>query len=225
MTIGLSGCPVATDLENIERFEALAGGTTGSGGTGTGGGMSGSGGSGTDNCARPLPPDSLCDFRKAFTFCAKSGCHNKTQGAGNLELTLDDLLIARVLNKPVNHKIVCGTDPCDPAAATCDKCDRCAGTSPVLLSTTSTAAAPQGFLFEKMAQFVPGTTTITMNIGCGDAMPTYNTTGTANYTQENKDCLYTFFNEIAKTPGTWPCAIPGGGGGAGGAATAGTGGT
>ena len=31
-------------------------------------------------------------------------------------------------------------------------------------------------------------------------MPTYNTPGTASYTQAHKDCLKLFFTELAKTP-------------------------
>ena len=60
-------------------------------------------------------------------------------------------------------------------------------------------------MFDTLHPFVPGVTTTTENIGCGDSMPTFNTTGTAGYTQAHKDCLITFFTELAKTPGNWPC--------------------
>jgi len=60
-------------------------------------------------------------------------------------------------------------------------------------------------MLRKMEAFVPGATTVTINMGCGDAMPTFNTTGTASYSQEQKDCLVRFFTDIALY-GT-PCAL------------------
>jgi hypothetical protein len=68
-----------------------------------------------------------------------------------------------------------------------------------------TAAPGTGSIFDKMAPFVPGTTTSTLPIGCGDAMPNFNTTGIEYYTQAHKDCLIAFFTLLAKTPGSWPC--------------------
>jgi hypothetical protein len=56
-----------------------------------------------------------------------------------------------------------------------------------------------------MAPFIPGLTTTTLDIGCGTAMPNYNTTGTNTYTQAHKDCLRTFFLALARIPGDWPC--------------------
>jgi hypothetical protein len=241
MAVGLSGCPVAADLEAPERFDALAGST---GGTGTTGGTSG-GGAGPD-CARPLPDPTTfaCNWKAALGgpgqspagYCSKSGCHNATTMGGSLDLTPDDRLISRLLNKKPAHKISCGAGvSCDPAAMppTCEKCAMCPapGPSDVLLSHEMPGT---GWMFEKLEQFVPGTTTTTMDIGCGDAMPTYNTTGSASYTQAHKDCLKLFFTEISKTAGTWPCGDAGAGGGggagtagggAGGAPTAGAGGT
>jgi hypothetical protein len=76
-----------------------------------------------------------------------------------------------------------------------------------------------------MEPFVPGMTTSTLGMGCGDAMPTYNTSGTQNYTAAHKQCLIDFFTAIASTPGNWPCTVtpPAGGAGGGGAGGAGAG--
>jgi hypothetical protein len=41
-----------------------------------------------------------------------------------------------------------------------------------------TQTPTSSWLIKKMEPFVPGTTTTTMKTTCGDAMPTYNTTGT-----------------------------------------------
>jgi hypothetical protein len=190
------------------------GGSTPSGGTASAGtNFGGSAGSAMpDSCARSLPDPMTfaCDWRGALGgpgqspagYCSKSGCHNATTQAGNLNLTPDDFLVARLLNVPASFKISCGAGvPCDPVSATCDKCASCPPGA-VLLS----AANPgEGRMFDTMHPFVPGTTTTTVNIGCGDVMPNFNTTGTASYTQAHKDCLIYFFTELAKTPGNWPC--------------------
>jgi hypothetical protein len=154
-------------------------------------------------------------------FCAKSGCHNTSIKAGELDLTPDDFLISRLLGVPAQYDVTCDEDNavCEPMSMTCAKCSMC-GEKEDLIKPN---AMNDGWVFKKLAPFVPPTQTTTLNIGCGDAMPTYNTTGTANYTQAHKDCLIKFFNAIAMTPGTWPC-VTAGGGGSGGAPMAGSGG-
>jgi hypothetical protein len=230
MAVGLSGCPVAAELENEDRFPALAtGGASSTGGASPTGGSAGSGG----GCAAPLP-DVACDWRAALGtrstpgYCAKGGCHNESIASGNLNLqtftdtagTPDLLFASRLLNVPASREILCGTAMCDPAAMTCDKCTSCAATPPVLVSTQTPG---QGWIFEKINAFIPGTTTATTSIGCGDAMPTYNTSNTNFYSQANKDCLIQFFTALAMTPGTWPCGQATGGTGGGGAGGGGAG--
>ena len=232
MAVGLSGCPVAADLESgPERFPALDGATSTGGGGPTGGngngGSTAGGGGMVESCDRPFPTLD-CDWRAALGasnpslsgYCFKGGCHNTTTKAGGLDLTTrlpngqDDLgFIARLLNRPAAYKSTCGAGvPCVPTAMTCDECAQCVP-GKVLVSTD---APGTGFVFDKILPFVPGTTTNTMDLGCGKAMPTFNTTGTPFYTQAHKDCLIKFFTEIAKTPGTWPCGQGAGGSGAGG---------
>jgi hypothetical protein len=149
--------------------------------------------------------------------------------AGMLDLTPDDFLIARLLNVPAKHaSLTCpGVVMCDAATMTCPRCSMCGAPGTVLLGTTPDT----GWMFDKINAFVPGTTLGTTDISCGDAMPTYNTTGTNTYTQAHKDCIKAFLNELAQTPappGGWPCTpMPmtptGGTGGAGGAGAGGAG--
>jgi hypothetical protein len=178
----------------------------------------------------PTDAEVGCNWRAAMGapgqsgYCYKGGCHNATTRAGELDLTADDFLIARLLNVPAANDLTCpGNVVCDPAAMTCAVCAMCTAPKKRLIDTT---APDTGWLFDKIEPFVPGTTTGTMSMGCGDAMPTYNTTGTGNYTQAHKDCLKMFFNRIRQTAGSWPCAIapPMGGSGGGGAGGAGAGG-
>ena len=68
-----------------------------------------------------------------------------------------------------------------------------------------TSDPESSWILQSMDPFIPGVTTTTLDIGCGDAMPTYNTTGTSNYNQEHKDCLRMFFLTLAQIPGDWPC--------------------
>jgi uncharacterized membrane protein YgcG len=233
MAIGLSGCPVAAPLEDDNRFPALSTGGSSNGGSSTGGSAGGG-----DDCRRPLPTNVSCDWKAALGarggpagYCAKSGCHNATNAVGGLDLTTvlpdlteDQFFIARLLNVPAKYEIDCpGNMECVTDAVGGSTCPDCAMCVPgkVLVSTT---APGTGWIFDKINAFIPGTTTATLDIGCGDAMPTYNTPGTANYSQDHKNCLIEFFTEVAKTPGTWPCGQTGGAGsGAGGSAGAGAG--
>ncbi|HEX6275194.1 MAG TPA: hypothetical protein VFZ53_19275, partial [Polyangiaceae bacterium] len=190
----------------------------GSAGTNSTGGSGGSGAGNPlpDDCRRALP-EVECNWRAALGargqtgYCYKGGCHNAGTAAGNLDLTTtldtmvdDPFFVARLLNVPAAHRINCGTDECvtdAPGGATCEDCAMCLPRH-VLIST---AAPGTGWLFDKINAFIPGTTLSTASIGCGDAMPTYNTPGTGSYTQAHKDCLIQFFTEVAKTPGPWPC--------------------
>jgi hypothetical protein len=187
------------------------GGTNVGGANAGGPGLGGAGAGGASpSCARSLPDVATvgCDWRAALGapgqsgYCYKGGCHKASIQAGALDLTPDDFLAARLLDVPAKHEIVCtGATACDAAVPTCEKCAKCV-LGEVLISTAEPGA---GAMFDRMAPFIPGTTTSTFSLGCGDAMPTYNTTGTSSYTQADKDCLVRFFTALASTPGTWPC--------------------
>jgi hypothetical protein len=221
LAVGLSGCPVAAELENPTRFEAIAGST-------------GTAGSGNTDCNQPLPdgPSVIgCDYRPMLAggtaaHCAVGGCHNQDFKSAGLDLTPNDSLIARILNVPAKHgSINCsGTiDQCVYTAPNCPACEDCP-MGDMLLSTTDFA---NSWIIKKMDAFDvanPGTGYVDMR--CGTAMPF--TPGNDGFTAERRDCLKSFFQWIA-TNGR-PCTIAppaggSGGGGAGGASTAGTGGT
>jgi hypothetical protein len=180
------------------------GGTTPTfGGTGGSAPQAGSGnfpgggtaGAGTipESCAqnidRFLPAS--CDARAAMTYCAKSGCHNTSQEAGDLNLAMDDFLVARILNV---HARLETAEP--TSAGGFERCVLPACPSDALLLDQQSPA--DSWMFRKMADFIPGETTTTFDMGCGDAMPTYNTTGTSNYSSESKACLMEFFNNILR---------------------------
>jgi hypothetical protein len=235
LVVGSTGCaPTITIADGSAGAagEDTSGGGTSGGSTPTGGtvgaprgGAAGSATGGSSGAGNPLPddcrralPEVECNWRAALGargqvgYCYKGGCHNAATAAGRLDLTTvnedlsDDLFfIARLLNVPAKHEISCGaTEPCVVDALGGSTCSDCATCVPgqVLVSTV---APGTGRLFDKLNAFIPGETLTTTSIGCGDAMPTYNTPGTANYTQAHKDCLIAFFTEIARTPGTWPC--------------------
>ncbi len=184
-------------------------GTTDAGETGVGG----TSGAPTPTCARTLPSveEVGCDYLGSLGapgrvgYCAKGGCHNTTLRAGKLDLTPDDYLVARLLDVPASHELSCAPDVrCDPAAATCTNCEQCPSDAR-LIDTQNPASS---WMIQKMDPFIPGTTAETLNMGCGDIMPTFNTTGTNNYSQGDKDCLIAFFTRLAQTPGDWPCFGP-----------------
>lgn len=188
-------------------------GTTdaGAGGFGAVGGGFTAPGSGP--CSKTLPeyPEVICDWRAALGapgimgFCFKGGCHNATTKAGELDLTPDSFLASRLLNVPAAHDLTCpGQVECDPERPACEVCSQCPREQ-LLINTSDLSSS---WIFRKLEPFVPGVTTETSSIGCGDAMPTYNTTGTANYRQAHKDCLIEFFTALARTPGNWPCYGP-----------------
>ena len=214
---GCGGSSVRSEGEGDGSGQTGVGGTnaggTNVGGTSPGGAGPGAAGAGvSQSCARPLPDDATvgCDWRAALGdpgqsqsgYCSKGGCHNASIEAGRLDLTPNEFLAARLLDVPAKHYIDCtGAIACDADVPTCEKCSKCV-LGEVLIST---AAPGAGAMFDRMDPFVPGLTTSTFSVGCGDAMPTFNTTGTSSYTQENKDCLIRFFRLLASTPGTWPC--------------------
>ena len=92
-------------------------------------GAGGSAGAGPfpESCARSLPDPATftCDWRAALGgpgqspsgYCYKGGCHNATTKAGDLDLTPDDFLISRLMNREPAHKISCSAGvACDPDA-------------------------------------------------------------------------------------------------------------
>lgn len=199
--VSLSGCPVAAPLENEDRFDALD--------------QSGTAGSGGVDCRQALPdqPTIGCDYQTAMRqHCARGGCHNVTTRSGNLDMTLDDLLIARIVDVPATHKISCGVGmgDCNLSAPQCEKCNMCPTTRPMLVSKANPASS---WMITKMAMFNFDTPSAAPEIGCGTAMP-YPPGGT-NFTAERRTCLTDFFNWIAANGR--PCAVATGGSGGGGA--------
>ena len=195
---------------SVRRNEDGASGTSGNSGTSGASGTSGT--SGRETCERELP-NVDCDWRAALGdprpgmsvagYCAKGGCHNPSTHAGALDLTPDTFLASRLLNVPAKHaSLSCpGLVECDPAAATCERCSACPPDA-LLIDTSDPESS---WMLQSIEPFIPGVTTQTISIGCGDAMPTFNTTGTQSYHQGHKDCLRMFFLALAETPGDWPC--------------------
>ena len=201
--VSLSGCPVAADLENEGRFPFLVGVS----------------GSGPTDCNQPLDGASVigCDYSTAVRqHCARGGCHNQATHSGDLDLTLDPLLIARILEVPSKHKINCaGIGPCDSSAPQCADCMMCDQVDTTNLLLTK-ADIPNSWMMKKMDAFNLDTLTMAPAMGCGTAMPY--PPGGMGYTAERRDCLKSFFTWVANNGQA--CALPvggsGGGGGAGG---------
>jgi hypothetical protein len=217
LAVGLSGCPVAAELENPTRFDALPK-------------PGGNAGSGSVDCRQALPdmgdPAIACDYQTAMrNHCARGGCHNSFANAG-LNITLDDLLIARILDVPAKHgSITCSgsTETCNPTAPNCPNCMMCPPAGTMLVNSATPASS---WMIQKMDAFNVADINEVVQMGCGTAMPY--TPGNTGFTAERRDCLTKFFTWIA-TNGrkctVMPPAGGSGGGGAGGASTAGTGGT
>lgn len=208
--VSLSGCPVAAELENPERFDAL-------------------GQSGPVPCDQSLPDVGTfgCDYVTYIgKHCASGGCHNQSFSAAGLDLTADSLLIARILEVPANHEITCpaGAGLCNLSMPQCEDCTMCPPTGDKLL--TKTDFENGSWLIRKMAEFNVDTPNTRIPMGCGYAMPL--APGNISYTAERRDCLKNLFRWIADNGR--PCSIPrggsggGGGGGTGGAGGAGSGG-
>src|SRR5688500_13119478 len=146
LAVGLSGCPVAAELENPDRFDALQkpGGTAGTGNT---------------NCVQPLPdmndPTIACDYPLFIkTHCARGGCHNPSFHTADLSLSVDpsppdyptaggEYLIARILDVPAKHvDINCpGNVACDPAAPACANCMMCQPVGDFVIDSANVAAS------------------------------------------------------------------------------------
>jgi hypothetical protein len=224
LAVGLSGCPIAADLENPLRFDALPkpGGTAGAAGTGS------------VDCVQALPattdPAIACDYTSfTRTHCARGGCHNAQFKSAGLDMNLDDgLLIARLVDVPARHgSITCSgtTETCIPGAATCDNCSACVAND-LLINKTTFA---DSWMVKKIDAFNVDNVQEVVQMQCGTAMPYM--PGNTGFTAERRDCLKKFFEWIAvngrKCDVSTPAGGSGGGGagGSGGAPTAGTGGT
>jgi len=217
----VTGCPVAAELEDPERFPVLTAAA----------GAAGSAGSGSGTCEQMLPPvASGCDYATPLRmFCARGGCHNASIAAADLNLTNDPLLVARLVNVPAMHgAISCGAGvTCDPRLPTCADCMTCP-TSDMLIDKANVG---QSWIIKKMEPYMPGMSA-SPDMGCGVAMPPPQLGAPMGFSQPQKDCLIELFQTIAATGR--PCMITGsggtggaGGGGAGaggGAGSAGSGG-
>ena len=174
------------------------GGTAGtdSGGIGAEGGTAGSGTAGTlAGCEQPLELLAVdCDAETAMRqHCARGGCHNTTTRSGNLDLTLDSLLIARVLDVPAKFATTSRDfGPCIQAT--------CPGSAMLVDS----AAPESSWMLKKMAAFDFETPTTAPDMGCGTAMPY--PPGGAGFTSERHECLRSFFLAIAEFG--VPCSVP-----------------
>ena len=168
------------------------------------GGSSGDAGTGTGlpaRCRQSIEPYianfSACDVRSEMQYCAKGGCHNATTAAARLDLTLDDYLIARILDVPATLEHVPGVPTCLPEGCP---------TGALLLDRSS---PEDSWMMRKMEPFIPGTTDRTSDMGCGNAMPTFDTTGTWRYSDASKMCLIEFFRTLAREGAPCPTAAGG----------------
>ena len=207
-----TGCPVAAELENPERFPVLTAEA----------GAAGAAGSGSGTCEQTLPPvASGCDYATPLRmFCARGGCHNASIAAADLNLTNDPLLVARLVNVPATHgAITCGAGvTCDPVLPTCADCMTCP-TSDLLIDKANVG---QSWIIKKMEPYMPGMSA-SPDVGCGVAMPPPQLGAPMGFSQDQKNCLIELFQAIAATGR--PCVITGsaGAGGGGGAGAAGGG--
>lgn len=177
------------------------GGTNGAGGTigttGGGGGLAGS--AGTPSCAQPLASfDVGCDAVGTLRqYCAQGGCHNTAVAAGSLDLTPDDLFVARTLNVRARMGVLRSGGVCFPAA-TCPPLG-----STLLIDSNDPQAS---FMLQKMEGFTPDSR-IDVDAGCGPSMPMWASAATSGYTTAASACLESLFLSIASF-GT-PCTLPG----------------
>jgi hypothetical protein len=220
LAVGLSGCPIAAELENPDRFDALPKA-----------GSMGTAGSGNPACNQALPdmadPAIACDYQRATRdHCARGGCHNTAFKSAGLDLTPDDLLIARLVDVPAKHlAITCSgsTETCNYTAPTCDNCMDCE-VGDLLIDKTTFA---ESWMVKKIDAFNVDNVMEVVQMRCGTAMPY--TPGNTGFNAERRDCLKKFFQWIAtngrKCDVLPPAGGAGGGGGSGGAPTAGAGGT
>ena len=151
----LIGCPGGADLENPERFHALAGnagnaGTAGAAGMGGSAGAAGAAGttSGAGGGITFVPPD--CDYRGVLlASCGKVGCHQVSASGARPIAGLDlktDGIEARVFGqRPTYQDITCpNPDGGLPVVCTPPGCDQNA----FLIAPGDPAGS---FIFKKIA--------------------------------------------------------------------------
>lgn len=171
----LGGCPGGAELEHPERYPV----GTGTGAGGTTGGTSGSGGMVT--AMRSIPATVTCDYSTALLkTCAISSCHKQgsVSPAAGLNLVPDALFVDRIYGVAATHgDIYCAdiSDTCPTPPATCP-------TGDFLINPMNPTAS---WILTKM----------NMPPDCGESMP-----AGVNITADQKACLETLFNEIAKLP-------------------------
>jgi hypothetical protein len=184
---------VAAELENEDRFAVLKPPEA------------------PTSCDQALPDalPSKCDYQATLrTYCASSGCHGTVKAAG-LDLRVDSLLIARILEVPATHgSLMCSADvPCVAAERTCDECNACPENALLVDRQNPT----QSWLLKKMERFIPGETLANVNIGCGDTMPSFLGPASARvFSDTDKACLIEFFTHVATStpnPERFPCSI------------------
>jgi hypothetical protein len=168
------------------------------GGNGARAGNGGGGFGGTQTCAQPLTSFNVgCDAVGTLRqFCAQGGCHNATSAGGRLDLTPDDLFVARTLNVPARMAVASSGVACIPA------------TCPPLGSTLliDSNAPETSFMLHKMEGFDPASSG-ELDIGCGTAMPMQATPATSSYMASHSACLESLFLAVAMSGR--PCARTG----------------
>jgi hypothetical protein len=183
-TGGQGGSNGGTASVSVGGSAAAGMGFGGTAGTSSGGFGAGIG----TGCEQPLPDQSLlgCDAETAMRqHCARGGCHNAPTDSGNLDLTLDSLLIARVLDVPAKFETTSrGFGPCIQST--------CPGSAMLVDS----AAPESSWMLKKMAAFDFEAPSSAPDMGCGTAMP-YPPGGTG-FTSERHECLRSFFLAIAE---------------------------
>ncbi|HEX6272833.1 MAG TPA: hypothetical protein VFZ53_07335, partial [Polyangiaceae bacterium] len=184
------GQSVRMGTDGDDTGGAASGGSPAGGSIATGGSSMG-GHSGTpdpSSCAQSFAAfGPACAETALANHCAKGGCHSRATRAGQLDLTPDDLLVGRILDVPASFAFA------GPGGASCLGAG-CPTNGAMLINSFS---ASRSWILRKMEPFLPGTTMVTLDIGCGDAMPTFNVTGTESFTATDKACLTEFFTNVA----------------------------
>jgi len=210
--MSLSGCPVAAELENPDRFTVMTPGPV--------------------RCDQPLPDGPTvigCNYdRLVRDHCARGGCHNPPgpnyTPAAQLNLTPDPLLIARILEVPSKHIVTCsgGLGRCNLTDPQCDDCRVCpTGDRDLLLTKTNVT---DSWVIQKMAAFDVDMPSTVPDMRCGKAMPIAPGNllpGGIPFDEERRTCLRNFFTWIANNGR--PCDVSAAGSGAGGAGAGGAG--
>jgi hypothetical protein len=203
--VGLAGCPQGAELENPEDYmiPVASGGTgtagtgnpTGSGGTGTGGtGTAGTGTAGTGTAGTGTAGtgtggiDPGCDWQTALTkSCALSVCHGTRAPFGDLNLTPDDGLVARIKDVTATN----GDLDCDPS----DEYLECTTLPPECSAYGSAKLVDSA---NPDASFI--ITKLTAS-GCGNQMPMPPGDSTsAGWTPDRLTCIQDLVRAIAALP-------------------------